>query len=92
VVKGLGGNRDYVTELSDLDGALDRAVKSGKHVVNLGSIWIAKKLSLHCELGSHLVLLRHSEPMSCLKRRPYSTQLSQSMHNSTSFYSILCLN
>lgn len=73
MVKGLGGNRDYVTELSDLDGALDRAVKSGKHVVNLGSIWVAKKLSLHCELGSHLVLLRHSELISRQKGSPYST-------------------
>ena len=29
-VKGLGGHGEYVTELADLDDALDRAVKSGK--------------------------------------------------------------
>ncbi len=29
-VKGLGGHGEYVIELADLDGALDRAVHSGK--------------------------------------------------------------
>ncbi|ASJ72857.1 thiamine pyrophosphate-binding protein [Granulosicoccus antarcticus] len=29
-VKGLGGHGEYVTDLADLDAALDRAVKSGK--------------------------------------------------------------
>ena len=28
--KGLGGHGEYVTDLADLDDALDRAVKSGK--------------------------------------------------------------